>query len=123
MLITEAVSSDKVINALKNKKVITISYLTDGKKIATKNRNIEIYAYGLTKKGNEVIRCFQREGDTTTRVPHWKLMRLDRIIYWKETNETFDSEPNQRFENIAPYNSSGDNTMAVVFLNSDIKST
>lgn len=121
ILLNESVSSDKVIKALKDKKVIIVSYLTEGKKIATKNRHIEVYAYGLTSKGNEVIRCFQREGDTTTKVPHWKFMRLDRIIYWKETDETFETPPNERYKGVANYNDSGDKTMSVVFLKSNIK--
>lgn len=114
IILTESVNPYSVTSALNNRKVVIVSYLTKGKRTATKNRSIEVYGYGLTKKGYDVIRVFQREGDTTTRVPHWKFLRLDRIIYWKETDETFDSPPEERY-NCPPYNPNGDKTMSTVY--------
>lgn len=120
LLMVESVNSSKVIDALKNHRVIQVSYRTKGGDRATKPREIEVYGYGTTKAGFEVIRTFQREGDTTTRVPHWKFMRLDRIQFWRDTGKTFDSPPEERFSGIPPFNPNGDDTMSAVFMLSDI---
>lgn len=43
-------------------------------------RIVEPYAYGLSRQGNEVIRCYQTGGVSDSgEVPHWKLFEVDEI--------------------------------------------
>ena len=79
ILLSESVSINSVNDAIDTHTRIIINYHTKGEDIATGARIIEVYAYGLTKAGNPVIRAFQPYGDTTSRVPSWKFFRLDRI--------------------------------------------
>ena len=68
------------------------------------DRIIEVYAYGLTKAGNPVIRAFQPYGDTSSRVPSWKFFRIDRIIYWKPTKQIFTKPASDYYKNIGNFN-------------------
>ena len=77
-LITEAVEERKIIDAINGRYQVVINYVgSDGR--AQGKRQIEIYAYGLSKAGNPVIRAYQPYGDTVSTVPAWKFFRLDRI--------------------------------------------
>ena len=42
-------------------------------------RWVEIYCYGVSKAGNDVVRVYQVGGDTKTIQPGWKLFRVDRM--------------------------------------------
>ena len=59
MLITEAASVNDVNSAIDNHERVIINYHTNGEDANTGARVIEVYAYGLTKAGNPVIRAFQ----------------------------------------------------------------
>lgn len=101
-------SEDKINRAIDKHSLIMIRYNTHGEHVAMANRLCGVFAYGTTKKGNPCIRVFEYEGDTTTFVPGWKLIRIDRIINWYDTKRSF-SEPPQLF------NPEGDNSMAMVY--------
>jgi len=115
ILLTESVSIDDVNDAIDNHKKVIISYHTNGEDNNTGARVVEVYAYGLTKAGNPVIRCFQPYGDTTSRVPSWKFFRLDRISEWKPTKQTFSRPADYYFKNLGDFNPNGDETMSVVY--------
>lgn len=115
ILLIESVSVDDVEDAIDNHKRIIINYHSKGENKNSGARVIEVYAYGLTKAGNPVIRCFQPYGDTTTRVPSWKFFRLDRITAWKPTKQTFDHPADDDYTNIGDFNPNGDETMSVVY--------
>lgn len=115
ILLEESVSVDKVNNAIDKHERIIISYLTRGEDIANGARVIDVYAYGLTKAGNPVIRAFQPYGDTSSRVPSWKFFRLDRITHWEETGQTFDHPASDDYKNIGEFNRNGDKTMSIVY--------
>ena len=91
------VSLDQVVNSVKNKNVATIYY--DGEDNGGKGlRVIEPFCVGVSKKGNRVIRAWEREGSSKTAstgeqpLPGWRLFRLDRIgNYSIDPRETFDS--------------------------------
>jgi predicted DNA-binding transcriptional regulator YafY len=91
------VSLDQVVNSVKNKNVATIYY--DGEDNGGKGlRVIEPFCVGVSKKGNRVIRAWEREGASKTAstgeqpLPGWRLFRLDRIgNYSIDPRETFDS--------------------------------
>lgn len=115
ILLEESVTEDDVNNAINNHSRVVINYQSDGKDDANGARVIEVYAYGLTKAGNPVIRAFEPYGDTTTKTPAWKFFRLDRITNWKETNQTFSMPASEIYKGLGDFNDSGDKTMSVVY--------
>ena len=115
LLLTESVGVDEVNDALDSHKRVIINYRSKGEDKNTGARVIEVYAYGLTKAGNPCIRAFQPYGDTTSRVPSWKFFRLDRIIEWKPTEQTFDRPADFYYKNLGNFNPNGDETMSVVY--------
>lgn len=114
-LILEVASRDQVSDAIKNRRVCAIYYNGDepgGKGL----RVIEPVAFGLSKKGNAVLRAWDREGASHTAykgekpLPGWRLFRLDKMDFIRPTQETFDTpRPN--------YNPTGDKSMERVFIN------
>lgn len=114
--LVESVSPDKVRNAILNRERVLINYRSNGEDKNNGARVIEVYAYGLTRKGNPVIRAFQNYGDTTRTVPNWKFFRLDRITSWKPTGQTFDTPANKRYKGLGPFNREDDKTMSTVYL-------
>lgn len=114
-LLSESVSVNSVNDAIDTHTRVIINYHSKGEDIATGARIIEVYAYGLTKAGNPVIRAFQPYGDTTTRVPAWKFFRLDRISYWKPSKQIFSEPASERYGGIGNFNPNGDETMSVVY--------
>ena len=115
ILLSESVSPEEVLSALDNHNRVVINYHTNGEDIASGARVIEVYAYGLTKAGNPVIRAFQPFGDTTTKVPSWKFFRLDRISKWEPTGQKFSNPASVRFPGLGEFNETGDKTMSVVY--------
>ena len=115
MLLVESVSVNDVISAIDNHERIIVNYHTKGEDKNTGARVIEVYAYGLTKAGNPCVRVFQPYGDTTTRVPNWKFMRLDRISEWKPTGQTFDRPADFYYKGLGDFNPNGDDTMSIVY--------
>lgn len=115
ILLTESASVNDVMNAMDGHRRILMSYRTKGEDKNTGPRVIEVYAYGLTKAGNPVIRAFQPYGDTTSKVPSWKFFRLDRIISWKDTGQIFDRPASDYYKDLGNFNPNGDGTMSVVY--------
>ena len=114
-LILEVSSRDQVFDAIKNKRVCVINYNGDepgGKGL----RVIEPVAFGLSKKGNAVLRAWDREGASHTAykgekpLPGWRLFRLDKMDFIRPTQETFDTPK-------PDYNPNGDKSMKRVFIN------
>jgi predicted DNA-binding transcriptional regulator YafY len=114
-LILEVASRDQVSDAIKNKRVCVINYNGDepgGKGL----RVIEPVAFGLSKKGNAVLRAWDREGASHTAykgekpLPGWRLFRLDKMDFIRPTQETFDTPK-------PDYNPNGDKSMERVFIN------
>lgn len=115
VLLEESVNGQDVSDAIDNHERIIINYHSNGKDDATGSRVIEVYAYGLTKAGNPVIRAFQPYGDTTSKVPSWKLFRLDRIDSWEKTGQKFSQPASEYYKGTGEFNPSGDKTMSVVY--------
>lgn len=120
-LLTESVSEDEVKNAINSHRRVCIDYVSPNKSeeenaSATGMRKIEVYAYGLTKSGNPVIRAFQNSGPTTTKIPEWKFFRLDGIRSWSMTDEYFDTPISDVYPSLGKYNKDGDNTMSIVYM-------
>jgi predicted DNA-binding transcriptional regulator YafY len=114
-LLTEAASVDDVQNSIRNKTVMVIYY--DGNDNGGKGyRTIEPVCIGKSKKGNLVLRAWEREGASYSAavegnvLPGWRLFRLDKIFTYRPTTDKFtEVRPN--------YNPNGDNSMSQVFLN------
>lgn len=115
LFLVEATSVSSVVDAIKGRYKVTINYKGDPKHgIAPGIRTIEPYVYGLTKAGNPCIRAYQPYGDTASKVPSWKMFRLDRIISWKPTFALI-LKPAPKF------NVNGDKSMSVVYNIIDFK--
>jgi len=71
-------------------------------------RWIEIYGYGVSKAGNDIIRIYQIGGDTKTIQPGWKTFRTDRMGGLRKLSGEF-TEPRPLF------NPSGDKDMIKIY--------
>lgn len=107
-------STKKINNAIDHRNSAIIRYRTKGKDEHTQQRTIFPVAYGVNKKGNQVVRAYQTGGDTTTVKPGWKFFRVDRILSWYNMRNTkFDM---RMLVNLG-YNRDGDNLMTKLFNN------
>jgi predicted DNA-binding transcriptional regulator YafY len=114
-LILEVASRDQIMDAIRNRRVCVIYYNGD-EPGGMGLRVIEPVAYGLTKKGNPVVRAWDREGASHRAylgkkpLPSWRFFRVDKMQFIRPTQETFDTpRPN--------YNPNGDRSMERVFIN------
>lgn len=129
--INEAATPQQVTDAIKKRYAVKIKYNSGGDEKGNGQRLIEPVAYGTMKgSGNPVIRAFQPFGDTKTKVPHWKMFRLDRIEDWKPLkNRHFDDPSKSQFmkNSYTPtgaegnFNPNGDNSMDQVFIVADFE--
>ncbi len=56
-------------------------------------RVVEPHAYGVNRRGNEVLCCYQTGGTSRSgKVPDWRLMRVDQIVSLTVTEEHFVGE-------------------------------
>lgn len=116
ILLEESVSVEDITDAIDNHTRVIMNYnSTRGEGNNTGPRVVEVYAYGLTKAGNPVIRAFQPYGDTTSNVPSWKLFRIDRIDNWNPTEQKFTRPASDYYKGLGEFNPNGDNTMSVVY--------
>jgi hypothetical protein len=114
-LILEVASRDQIIDAIKNRRVCVIYY--DGDEPGGRGlRVIEPVAFGNTKRGNPVLRAWDKEGASHTGylgkkpLPGWRFFRVDKMQFIRPTQETFDTpRPN--------YNPNGDKSMERVIIN------
>jgi predicted DNA-binding transcriptional regulator YafY len=120
-LILEIASVDSVTDSIKNRQVVSIYYTGDepgGKGL----RIIEPVCLGYSKAGNLVLRAWDTDGASHTAYlgkqpkPSWRLFRLDKIVMYKSTGDTFnEARPN--------YNLSGDKSMTNVLINAKFDNT
>jgi hypothetical protein len=71
-----------IINAIKQKKLIEFQY--DGE-----SRTVEPHCYGVSTKGNEVIRAYQIRGFSSSGTMGWKLYDLSKAGDIQVLNESF----------------------------------
>lgn len=129
-VLEEAATPQQVTDAIKKRYEVKIKY-GDEKEKGGGQRLIQPVAYGTMKgSGNPVIRAFQPFGDTKTKVPHWKMFRLDKIEDWKPLkNRHFDDPSKGQFAkgkyNVTgaegAYNPNGDKSMEQVFITADFE--
>ena len=129
-VLEEAATPQQVTDAIKKRYEVKIKY-GDEKEKGGGQRLIQPVAYGTMKgSGNPVIRAFQPFGDTKTKVPHWKMFRLDKIEDWKPLrNRHFDDPSKGQFAKgkfmptgaEGAYNPNGDKSMEQVFITADFE--
>lgn len=114
-ILTEAASMADIQDSIKNKKVVIIYY--DGDDNGGKGyRKIEPVCFGVSKRGNQVLRAWEIEGSSWSEknegnyLPGWRFFRTDKIFTYKPTFDNFtEVRPN--------YNPNGDKLMDRVFIN------
>lgn len=115
-ILFEDVDTSSIELAIKNRKPVKVNYISnDNEEKGAGWRIIQPVAYGLSKSGNPVIRAYQPFGDTKTKVPHWKLFRVDRFETWKPINKPTNIPQPPLDE----YNPDGDKSMSEIFINAD----
>lgn len=118
-LINESVSINGINDAINGMHPVWMTY-DDEQGGSGKNRRL-IYpvAYGLTTKGNPVIRAFQPQGSSkrglTTppndrEYPKWKYFRVDRIKNWRMISSRTFSDVG-----LDGFNENGDDSMSIVY--------
>ena len=113
-LLTEVASRDQIMTAIKDRRVCVINYKGD-EPGGTGLRVIEPVAYGLSKKGDPVVRAWDREGASHKAylgkkpLPSWRFFRVDKMDFIRPTQETFDTPR-------PDYNPNGDKSMERVFI-------
>jgi predicted DNA-binding transcriptional regulator YafY len=80
--------NNTISEAIRNRRIIRFLYADEAGNIH--KRVVEPYAYGVTKQGNEAIRCYQIGGSSETEIPGWKLFLVDRMTGLIITDETFE---------------------------------
>lgn len=113
-ILNENVDDNLIKQAISGHNEIMINYSGDDN-THTGKRLIQVYAYGLTKAGFPCIRAYEPYGDTKSRIPHWKLFRLDRILKWTPTDRKFVEPPKEQGWNAEEFNQNGDGSMSVVY--------
>lgn len=122
-ILNESVDVNSVVNAIKKRIEVRVSYKSDNDTKGTGERIIQPVAYGLSKAGNPVVRAFQPFGDTKTKIPHWKLFRLDKFTKWTPLKRRFNEPPQFPFNAEGKFNPNGDKSMSQVFVISDFVHT
>jgi hypothetical protein len=99
VLLTEAIEKGKVIDAIKTNTEVTIFYAGD-RTINKGYRVIQPFCFGVNQNGNPCIRAWQRTGtsdtpngkpnDDLSRMPGWRMFRLDGISTFNKTSNKFD---------------------------------
>lgn len=113
-VILEVASIGSITDAIKKKQKVIIYY--DGDEPGGRGlREIEPVCLGYSTAGNPVLRAWDIEGSShrdyigKKPLPSWRLFRLDKILSFKPTGESF-TEPRPNF------NASGDKSMTRVLV-------
>ncbi len=80
--------NNNISEAIHNKLLIRFSYADGEGKVH--RREVEPYAYGVTRQGHEAVRCYQIGGSSESTLPGWRLFLVDRMIGLVVTDETFE---------------------------------
>ena len=107
-LILETASRNNIMKCVSGRRIAEVYYDDDEDPGGKGRRWVEVYCYGTSKAGNDVVRVYQVGGDTKTIQPGWKLFRVDRMNALKKLSGTF-SEPRPLF------NPTGDKDMIKIY--------
>jgi hypothetical protein len=107
-IILEEASRSEIEDAMDKRRIISLRYDDEEDPGGKGQRWVEIYCYGLSKAGNDVIRVYQVGGDTKTIQPGWKMFRTDRVNDFRILGGTFD-------EARPLFNPTGDKSMTRIY--------
>jgi len=107
-LILESVSRPQITDVMDGRRLVGLRYDDEEDPGGKGQRWVEVYCYGVSKAGNDVIRVYQIGGDTKTIQPGWKLFRVDRMLDFQKLGGTFN-EPRPLF------NPNGDRSMIRIY--------
>ena len=107
-LILEVAGKSTIMDCMVDRRIAEVYYDDDEDPGGKGKRWVEIYCYGTSKAGNDVVRVYQVGGDTKTMQPGWKLFRVDRMDALKKVGGTV-SEPRPLF------NPTGDKDMTKIY--------
>ena len=107
-LILEVASRNDLMHALQNHRIVELSCDDEEDPGGKGRRWVQMYCYGVSKAGNDVVRVDQVGGDTKTIQPGWKLFRVDRMNNLRVLGGDFD-EPKPLF------NPNGDKDMIKIY--------
>lgn len=119
-LILEAANLDGVQDSIRKKNVITINY--DGDEYGKGYRDIEPVCVGYSKKGELVLRAWEIQGVSHSKVtrdnpiPGWRFFKLVKILTYQPQGDNF-------VEMRPGYNPDGDKLMSSVILNATFDNT
>ena len=119
-LILEAANLDVVQDSIRKKNVITINY--DGDEYGKGYRDIEPVCVGYSKNGELVLRAWERQGASHSKVtrdnpiPGWRFFKLVKILTYQPQGDNF-------YEMRPGYNPNGDKLMSSVILNAVFDNT
>lgn len=114
-LILEIASVESIVDAIKKRQKVVIYYKGD-EPGGNGLRTIEPVCFGYSKAGNPVLRAWDLEGASHKAylgkkpLPSWRFFRVDKIVSFRPTNQTFN-EPRPG------YNPNGDKSMNSVIIN------
>lgn len=89
-LILEIASRSDIMNGMAKRRIMELNYDDEEDPGGKGRRWIQMYCYGVSKAGNDVVRVYQVGGDTKTIQPGWKLFRVDRMKNLRKLSGTFD---------------------------------
>lgn len=78
-LILEVASRSDIMNGMSKRRIMELNYDDEEDPGGKGRRWVQMYCYGVSKAGNDVVRVYQVGGDTKTIQPGWKLFRVDRM--------------------------------------------
>ena len=107
-LILEVTSKPDIMGIMGGKRIAELYYDDNEDPGGKGKRFVEIYCYGTSLIGNDVVRVYQIGGDTKTIQPGWNLFRVDRMDNLRKLSGTF-SEPRPLF------NPNGDKDMTKIY--------
>jgi hypothetical protein len=107
-LIFEMTNRTPILDCMNGKRIAELYYDDEEDPGGKGKRWIEIYTYGKSLAGHDVIRVYQIGGDTKTIQPGWKMFRVDRMIGFKKLGGKFN-EPRKLF------NPNGDKGMLDIY--------
>tara|TARA_B100000963_G_scaffold258259_1_gene226651 strand:+ start:4048 stop:4416 length:369 start_codon:yes stop_codon:yes gene_type:complete len=89
-LILEVASRSDIMNGMSKRRIMELNYDDEEDPGGKGRRWIQMYCYGVSKAGNDVVRVYQVGGDTKTIQPGWKLFRVDRMQNLRTLGGTFN---------------------------------
>jgi len=107
-LILEVAGRDTINGCMDDKRIAEVFYDDNEDPGGKGKRWVQIYCYGQSKAGNDVVRVYQIGGDTKTIQPGWKLFRVDRMNGLRKLGGKF-YEPKPLF------NPNGDKDMMQIY--------